>query len=111
MISQYIGSDYLHNELRMKGGAYGGGCFLSDALLFGMNSYRDPNVSRTYDIFNNTPLWLRANVPDKDRLADMIIRTASNLKRPKSELDRANAAFNAWFARSDLASVHQNSKR
>lgn len=105
MISQYIGSDYLHNELRMKGGAYGGGCFLSDALLFGMNSYRDPNVSRTYDIFNNTPLWLRANVPDKDRLADMIIRTASNLKRPKSELDRANAAFNAWFARSDLASV------
>ncbi|OAD55290.1 Presequence protease, mitochondrial [Eufriesea mexicana] len=51
VLSKLITSLYLHPEIREKGGAYGGGAILSSDGIFAFYSYRDPNSTRTLDLF------------------------------------------------------------
>jgi len=54
ILSKLITSIYLHPEIREKGGAYGGGAKLTRDGIFAFYSYRDPNSTRTFDIFDKT---------------------------------------------------------
>lgn len=42
---------HLHPLIREKGGAYGGGCSVSDSGIFSFYSYRDPNCDSTFTNF------------------------------------------------------------
>ncbi len=42
----------LHEEIRERGGAYGGGSSLGDGIL-NFYSYRDPNFLATFDAFKH----------------------------------------------------------
>ena len=53
-----ISHNYLHNEVREKGGAYGSGVNPSNKLL-NFYSYRDPNFEKTIETFKNTLNWVR----------------------------------------------------
>lgn len=50
--SRILSLDYLINEIRFKGNAYGASCSY-DGLdsVFSFNSYRDPNIARTIEVF------------------------------------------------------------
>ncbi|KAG5305800.1 PREP protein, partial [Pseudoatta argentina] len=52
VLSKLITSVYLHPEIREKGGAYGGGARLTSEGIFSFYSYRDPNSTRTFDLFD-----------------------------------------------------------
>ncbi|XP_076226576.1 presequence protease, mitochondrial [Nomia melanderi] len=54
ILAKLISSVYLHPEIREKGGAYGGGAKLSSDGVFTFYSYRDPNSTRTLDVFDKT---------------------------------------------------------
>lgn len=54
VFSKLISSVYLHPEIREKGGAYGGGAKLTSEGIFSFYSYRDPNTTRTFDVFDKT---------------------------------------------------------
>lgn len=54
VLSKLISSVYLHPEIREKGGAYGGGAKLTSEGIFSFYSYRDPNSTRTFDLFDKT---------------------------------------------------------
>ncbi|RLU23058.1 hypothetical protein DMN91_005336 [Ooceraea biroi] len=54
VLSKLISSIYLHPEIREKGGAYGGGAKLTTEGIFSFYSYRDPNSTRTFDLFDRT---------------------------------------------------------
>ncbi|XP_071651416.1 presequence protease, mitochondrial [Temnothorax longispinosus] len=54
VLSKLITSVYLHPEIREKGGAYGGGAKLTSEGIFSFYSYRDPNSTRTFDLFDKT---------------------------------------------------------
>jgi presequence protease len=59
VLSNYLRDTYLHRELREKGGAYGGFAQAgvgSGTFYFG--SYRDPNIVRTYEVFDNAIRWV-----------------------------------------------------
>jgi Zn-dependent M16 (insulinase) family peptidase len=43
--------NYLHPLIREKGGAYGGGCSVSENGLINLYSYRDPKIEQTYESF------------------------------------------------------------
>jgi presequence protease len=51
VMSNLIGLNTLHKEIREKGGAYGSGASPSDSGLCVMYSYRDPHPERTYNTF------------------------------------------------------------
>jgi len=42
---------FLLPSIREKGGAYGAGCSLDDSGVISFFSYRDPNIEKTYENF------------------------------------------------------------
>lgn len=54
-----LSNNYLHREIREKGGAYGAGCSVR-SLMGSMTlwSYRDPNILETEKILDNLKLEL-----------------------------------------------------
>ncbi|XP_015189441.1 PREDICTED: presequence protease, mitochondrial [Polistes dominula] len=54
ILSKLLTSLYLHPEIREKAGAYGGGAYLTTSGTFTFYSYRDPNSTKTFDIFDKS---------------------------------------------------------
>ncbi|XP_043470715.1 presequence protease, mitochondrial [Leptopilina heterotoma] len=59
VLAKLLTNNYLHSEVREKGGAYGGGARLSSDGIFAFYSYRDPNSIKTHDIFDGAYDFLR----------------------------------------------------
>src|SRR3989475_1523748 len=58
VLANYLRDTYLHRELREKGGAYGAYAQAGGAsATFYFGSYPDPNIVRTYDIFDAASGW------------------------------------------------------
>jgi presequence protease len=74
VLANYLRDTFLHREIREKGGAYGayaqantgGGSF-----YFG--SYRDPNIIRTYDIYDEAVRWVMEGDIEAEALKEAIL--------------------------------------
>jgi Zn-dependent M16 (insulinase) family peptidase len=64
LLSEVVTHQYLHREIREKGGAYGSGLSFHTGYV-GFYSYRDPHIERTLDTFSGTLKWLK-NTSIKD---------------------------------------------
>ena len=54
--ARILGLDYLINEVRFKGNAYGASCSYSGTeRVFSLGSYRDPHLARTIGVFEQLP--------------------------------------------------------
>lgn len=75
--TKLLSLEYLWNEVRVKGGAYGCscGCLPDGCLLF--SSYRDPNPDNTINVYNNAGEALRKIANECDDLTKYIIGTIS----------------------------------
>jgi Zn-dependent M16 (insulinase) family peptidase len=59
VLAQLLSFDYLWDEIRAKGGAYGGFCaYGAGSQVFELLSYRDPHIERTLDVFDRTREYL-----------------------------------------------------
>ena len=58
VLKTILGYDYLWNEVRVKGGAYGVMCAFTDMGNGYMVSYRDPNLAETNEVFEKVPDYL-----------------------------------------------------
>jgi len=71
-VARYLSRGYLWDNVRVVGGAYGGGCSLnSNTGVLGFSSYRDPNLQGTLDIYAKT-----AEVLDELELTDEALEQA-----------------------------------
>ncbi|KAI9370325.1 Metalloenzyme, LuxS/M16 peptidase-like protein [Aspergillus egyptiacus] len=60
VLSQLLTHNYLHPEIREKGGAYGAGASNGPVKgLFAFTSYRDPNPTNTLKVFQNSGIFAR----------------------------------------------------
>ena len=57
--SQFLSYDYLWNEIRVSGGAYGAGASIGASGTVTMSSYRNPQPSRSVCVFDGIPEKLR----------------------------------------------------
>lgn len=74
VLANYLRDTFLHRELREKGGAYGGYAqagIASGTFYFG--SYRDPNIVRTYDVFDQATKWVTDSEIDAESLKEAIL--------------------------------------
>eukprot|EP00164_Ancoracysta_twista_P010024 GFYU01014993.1.p1 GENE.GFYU01014993.1~~GFYU01014993.1.p1 ORF type:complete len:420 (-),score=94.98 GFYU01014993.1:519-1715(-) len=58
VLTSILSSEYLHPEVREKGGAYGSGVNQSYDGLLSYYSFRDPNHLESVDIFNRAHEWV-----------------------------------------------------
>ncbi|MDD6038324.1 MAG: insulinase family protein [bacterium] len=90
--------DYLWLNIRVQGGAYG--CMSG----FGRNgdtylsSYRDPNLSKTNDIFNHIPDYLKGFDADERDMTKYIIGTVSELDAPLTPATKGMRSMNAYLS-------------
>ena len=74
VLSNYLRDTFLHRELREKGGAYGGYAqagVASGTFYFG--SYRDPNIVRTYEVFDEAVRWVTGGEIEPEPLKEAIL--------------------------------------
>ena len=84
VLSQIVNYDYLWSEVRVKGGAYGCSLSISRNGDVSFGSYRDPNVTNTYNVFNNLVDYLKNLKVSKEQFTSYIIGTMSGFDMPAS---------------------------
>ncbi len=93
-----VNYDYLYQNIRVKGGAYGCGCgFASDTGSVVFSSYRDPKLSETEKVYEGTGEYVRTLNPDEKELTKYIIGTFSGYERPISRYGKASRSFDAYI--------------
>lgn len=91
--------DYLWQNVRVKGGAYG--C-MSSFNRIGEGyfiSYRDPNLEKTMKIYEGIPDYLRNFTVDERDMNKYIIGTISNIDRPMTPSAKGDRSMNLYMNR------------
>ncbi|HAX53231.1 MAG TPA: peptidase M16 [Lachnospiraceae bacterium] len=89
--------DYLWQNLRVKGGAYG--C-MSSFNRIGEGyfiSYRDPNLKRTMEIYEGIVGYLKDFTVDERDMTKYIIGTISNIDRPMTPAAKGDRSMNLYM--------------
>ncbi|MBU0713293.1 insulinase family protein [bacterium] len=97
VLNQILSRDYLYNNIRVIGGAYGGWCNFSSNGDAYFASYRDPNLGNTLKIYSETPDFLENFNADETEMTRYIIGTISGIDQPKTPSQQGNAAVNYYF--------------
>lgn len=98
VLNQVIESEWLHPQIRVKGGAYGGfGSFRQNGEAY-FASYRDPNLSETLENFAGTTGFLKEFETNDEEITQFIIGTISSLDRPMTASQKGHRAIVNYFS-------------
>jgi Zn-dependent M16 (insulinase) family peptidase len=82
VISRYIRTSWLWDQVRVQGGAYGAfSLFNHLSGTFTFLSYRDPNLVKTLEVFDETVEFLRSGHLTDEEIAKGIIGTIGDIDR------------------------------
>ena len=74
VLANYLRDNFIHRELREKGGAYGGYVqAATGAGVFYFGSYRDPNIVRTYATYDEAARWIVDTPIEAEPLKEAIL--------------------------------------
>ena len=97
--------EYLWNEIRVKGGAYGAGFLARRGGTLAYYSYRDPSASRSLDVYRGAGDYLRAFVRDHAQIPVKFIIGAVSaqdpLRSPRQMGIQADANYLTGFTYED----------
>jgi Zn-dependent M16 (insulinase) family peptidase len=102
VVARFLRTGYLWDHVRVMGGAYGGFCqFSSFSGFFAFLSYRDPNLHKTIDVYDQAAdaLEQHADALEKDpeMLETAIIGTIGDMDGSMSPDQKGFAAFQRWL--------------
>ena len=89
--------DYLWQNIRVKGGAYG--C-MSNFTRIGDGyfvSYRDPNLKRTIDVYEGVVDYLKNFTVSERDMTKYIIGTMSNIDQPMTPVTKGERSMNLYM--------------
>ena len=89
--------DYLWNNVRVKGGAYGCMTEFGRSGDSYMVSYRDPNIEETNDIFDKAPEYVKTFDASPRDMTKYIIGTIGALDTPLTPSAKGIRAFDAYL--------------
>ncbi len=89
--------DYLYQEIRVKGGAYGQGCNFSPSGMVSFTSYRDPQLRTTDEVYLKTGDFVRSLDLGEAEMTKLIIGTFSGLDHPKTTRQKAESSLGAYL--------------
>lgn len=108
VLKTILGYDYLWNNVRVKGGAYG--C-MSDFYHNGNTffvSYRDPRLSETNDIYKAMPEYVRSFDAHERDMTKYIIGTVSSIDTPLTPYTRAARSMTAYLTGMTIEKAQKN---
>ena len=75
-------NEYLWTQVRILGGAYGAMCGFRRTGEAYFVSYRDPNLKKTLEVYNQIPEFIENFNPDEREMTKFIIGTMSQIDTP-----------------------------
>lgn len=96
--SNALSLDYLWNEVRVKGGAYGVGFRRAAAGLARYHSFRDPAVDPTIARFDAAGRWLASFDPQQEEMEGYVVSTVATHDAPVKPRQVAIRQDGAYFA-------------
>ncbi len=85
VLAKLLRAEFLHREIREKGGAYGGlAGYNAEAGQFSLLSYRDPHILRTLQVYDDAIDWAVAGDFPEDSLKESILAVFGDLDKPLS---------------------------
>lgn len=97
VVKTILDYDYLYNEVRVKGGAYGVVCAFGNDGSGYMVSYRDPNLQETNQVYEGIPAYLKEFDADERDMMKYIIGTISDLDTPLTPRASGRRSYNAYM--------------
>ena len=98
VLRSILSNEFLWNELRVKGGAYGCMCNFArngDSYLV---SYRDPHLRRTFETYQAIVPYLESFEIEEKDMERFIISTIGSMDRPLGPLDWGICSFSTWMS-------------
>jgi len=108
VLNQIMSTDWLKNQIRVIGGAYGGFSSISTNGDIVFNSYRDPNLKSTIDNYNGTPNYLSTFEADDKTMTRYIIGTISKIDVPTTPRQRGGSSIIYYFSKRSLADIQKD---
>ncbi|CAK7013613.1 MAG: hypothetical protein PEGG_00540 [Paraeggerthella hongkongensis] len=90
--------DYLWNEVRVKGGAYGAGFQTARTGNLRFYSYRDPHLDETLERFAGASAWLAAFKPTDDEMEGYVVSTVAGFDTPLKTRQLVRRQDGDWIA-------------
>jgi len=83
IISKILRSNYLHREIREKGGAYGGfALYNPEDGLFCFASYRDPHIVSTMQVYKKAADFIRSDGYSEEDVDEALLQVCSEIDKP-----------------------------
>lgn len=98
VLQQIINTDYLWNQVRVKGGAYGSSISIDRSGNLLLSSYRDPECKKTYQVYENLAKYLEQLELTESDLISYLIGTFATLDQPLS-FPSASTRAKVWYDR------------
>ncbi len=92
-----MNNDYLWNNVRVKGGAYGCMCNFGKSGDSFFVSYRDPNLGKTIDVFESAPDFVERFAGDERAMTQAVIGTISDMDIPMNPSAKGLRAMSLYL--------------
>lgn len=99
VLKTILGNDFLWNQVRVMGGAYGCMCGFSwiDGDMY-LVSYRDPKLKETYGVYEQVSDFVANFEADEREITKYIIGTMSNVDTPLTPYQKGKRSFMYYMA-------------
>ena len=108
VLRHMLNYDYLWQNIRVTGGAYGCGAAFTRKGAMTLRTYRDPNLKRSYDVFAALPAFLETFDADEETLTKYIIGTVGAVDTPKTASMYDAACMTAYMNGLTMEKRQQN---
>jgi Zn-dependent M16 (insulinase) family peptidase len=93
ILARLMSKQFLHTEIREKGGAYGGGATANSSGTFSFYSYRDPNTTKTLETFDASADWVQKTVFSQQDLDEAKLGVFQTVDEPTPPGSRGMREF------------------
>lgn len=102
-----LGYDYLWNQVRVVGGAYGCSASVDKDGEGFFTSYRDPNLERTINVYDESIDYLKEFTADERTMTKYIIGTMSNVDLPMTPSTKGIRSLSAYLKNTPFDEVQK----
>lgn len=97
--TRVLSYDYLWNEVRVKGGAYGAGFQMARPGSMRFYSYRDPHIDETVERFCGAGAWLSSFSPSESEMNGYVVSTTAGIDAPLKPRELMRRQVGMFFSR------------
>mgnify|MGYP000267125177 FL=1 len=107
VVRHLLNFDYLWNEVRVKGGAYGVSCQFNRVGEGYFASYRDPNLQATIDTYRNAAAYLENYDAQEREVTKTIIGTISGMDTPLTPNMKGRRSITAYLTEQSIEELQK----